>query len=108
MNEQQKLNRISEHCKKYSDRYGVDCADKCEIADLCEKCEGDFSCTTDDGKIYADEALEILQKNGADAIANEILLEYYKIQLSAANEEIATLKEMNKILAESIKNLSQK
>lgn len=101
--------KVQAYCKKISDSFGsVECEKHCAIAKICESCEGDFEASIDNVATYTDKAVEILDKDSSDAVANEILLEYYKSQLSAANEEIATLKEMNKILAESIKNLSQK
>ena len=49
-----------------------------------------------------------LVEQEADSIANSVMVEYYKKQLESANEEIATLKAMNKMLTESIKNLTAK
>ena len=101
--------KVQTYCKKTSDMYGdANCEKHCAIAKICESCGGDFEASVDSVATYADKAVEILDKDNSDAVANEILLEYYKSQLSAANEEIAALKEMNRILAESIKNLSQK
>ena len=56
----------------------------------------------------ADKAVQALERQEADSIANSVMVEYYKKQLESANEEIATLKAMNKMLTESIKNLTAK
>jgi hypothetical protein len=58
--------------------------------------------------IAADKAVQALERQEADSIANSVMVEYYKKQLESANEEIATLKAMNKMLTESIKNLTAK
>ena len=58
--------------------------------------------------IAADKAVQALESKEADNIANSVMVEYYKKQLESANEEIATLKAMNKMLTESIKNLTEK
>ena len=100
--------KVQKYCNEISDSYGVDCDKHCAIADLCKRCGGDFESFYEKGVEYADKSVETLDKLHADNVANEVLVEYYKKQLEASNEEIATLKEMNKILAESIKNLSAK
>ena len=58
--------------------------------------------------IAADKAVQALERQEADSIANSVMVEYYKEQMESANEEIATLKAMNKMLTESIKNLTAK
>lgn len=100
--------KISKYCTEVSDKYGTDCNKYCRVADLCETCAGDFESMADKGVQFADKAVERLDKAHADDVANEVLLEYYKKELEVRDQEIATLKEMNKILAESIKNLSGK
>lgn len=100
--------KVQKYCKRITDSYGADCDKHCVVADLCKRCGGDFESFYKKGVEYADKAVETLDKYHADNVANEVLIEYYKKQLEAANEEIATLKEMNKILAESIKNLSNR
>lgn len=101
--------KVDKYCKKLLNEYdGKDCVNHCELASLCHSCYGDFSKSDAGGVPFADKAVEILDRCEADTIANSVLAEYYKKQLEAANEEIATLKEMNKVLAESIKNLTEK
>ena len=78
------------------------------MASLCHSCCGDFGKEDKDGVLFADKAVEIIDKCDADSIANYVMVEYYKKQLESANEEIATLKAMNKMLTESIKNLTEK
>ena len=101
--------KADKYCEKLLNEYDCkDCVNHCELASLCHSCCGDFSKSDADGVLFEDKAVEILDKCDADAIANSVLAEYYKKQLEAANEEIETLKEMNKILVESIKNLTEK
>lgn len=101
--------KVSKYCVKISDKYGAgECEKHCAVADLCKRCDGDFESLYDNDTTYADKAVETLDKLHADDVANEILVEYYKKQLEAANEEIETLKTMNKMLTESIKNLTEK
>lgn len=101
--------KVSKYCDEMSDKYGAsECEKHCAVADLCERCGGDFESLFDNNTTYADKAVERLDKAHADDVANQVLLEYYKKELEVRDQEIATLKEMNKILAESIKNLSGK
>lgn len=101
--------KVSKYCDEMSDKYGAsECEKHCGVADLCERCGGDFDSLIDNDTTYADRAVEMLDKAHANDVANSVLVEYYKKELEARDQEIATLKEMNKILAESIKNLSQK
>nr|DAU90321.1 MAG TPA: hypothetical protein [Bacteriophage sp.] len=101
--------RVDKYCEKLLNKYGCkDCVNHCELASLCHSCYGDFSKSDADGVPFADKAVETVERCNADDIANSVLAEYYKKQLEAANEEIETLKEMNKVLAESIKNLTEK
>ena len=101
--------KVDKYCKKLTNTYDCkDCVNHCELASLCNSCCGDFSKADKDGVLFADKAVEIIDKCDADAIANSVLVEYYKKQIESANEEIATLKEMNKMLTESIKNLTAK
>lgn len=100
--------KVQKYCDSITAQWGVDCDKHCAVAGLCKRCDGDFESFYEKGVEYADKAVETLDKCHADDVANEVLVEYYKKQLEAANEEIATLKEMNKILVESIKNLSEK
>lgn len=101
--------KVSKYCVEISDKYGAgECEKHCAVADLCKRCDGDFESLYDNDTTYADKAVETLDKLHADDVANGVLVEYYKKQLEAANEEIATLKAMNKMLTESIKNLTAK
>ena len=101
--------KVSKYCDEMSDKYGVgECEKHCTVADLCKRCGGDFDSLIDNDTTYADRAVERIDKSHADDVANSVLMEYYKKQIESANEEIATLKEMNKMLAESIKNLTAK
>ena len=101
--------KVSKYCDEMSDKYGAgECEKHCTVADLCERCGGDFDSLIDKDTTYADRAVERLNKSHADDVANSVLVEYYKKQIESANEEIATLKEMNKMLTESIKNLTAK
>ena len=99
--------KVSKYCDEMSDKYGAgDCEKPGTVADLCERCGGDFDSLIDNDTTYADRAVERLDKSHADDVANSVLVEYYKKELEARDQEIAALKEMNKILAESIKHLS--
>ena len=98
--------KVSDYCDKISDQHAGDCDQECIISGLCMKCAGDFSEKYDKDVAFADVAAQELDKKHADDVANSVLVEYYKIQLEQACKEIASLNEMNKILAESIKNLS--
>lgn len=102
--------KVSKYCDEMSDKYGAsECEKHCTVADLCERCDGDFdSLIVDNDTTYADRAVERLDKSHADDVANSVLVEYYKKELEARDQEIAALKEINKILAESIRNLSNK
>lgn len=101
--------KVSEYCGEISDKYGAgECEKHCTVADLCERCDGDFDSLIDDDTTYADRAVERLDKAHADDVANSVLVEYYKKELEKRDQEIVALKEMNKILAESIRNLSNK
>ena len=101
--------KVSKYCDEMSDKYGAgECEKHCTVADLCERCGGDFDSLIDNDTTYADRAVERLDKSHADDVANSVLVEYYKKELEARDQEIAALKEINKILAESIKNLSAK
>lgn len=97
------------HCEFTMSKYGCDeCAKHCALADICKACDGDFSRNVGEDTIAADKAVQALERQEADSIANSVMVEYYKKQLESANEEIATLKAMNKMLTESIKNLTAK
>lgn len=104
------------HCEFTMSKYGCDeCAKHCALADICKACDGDFSRSMGEDTIAADKAVQALERQEADSIANSVMVEYYKKQLESANEEIesaneeiATLKAMNKMLTESIKNLTAK
>ena len=99
--------KVDKYCEKLLDTYGCkDFVNHCELASLCHSCCGDFGKADTDGVLFADKAVEIIDKCDADAIANSVLVEYYKKQIESANEEIATLKAMNKMLTESIKNMT--
>lgn len=101
--------KVSKYCDEMSDKYGAgECEKHCGVADLCERCDGDFDSLIDNDTTYADRAVERLDKSHADDVANSVLVEYYKKELEARDQEIAALKEINKILAESIRNLSNK
>lgn len=101
--------KVSKYCDEMSDKYGAsECEKHCGVADLCERCDGDFESLIDNDTTYADRAVERLDKAHADDVVNSVLVEYYKKELETRDQEIAALKEMNKILAESIKNLSGK
>lgn len=100
--------KVSKYCGEQSDKFGTECDKHCGVADLCERCGGDFESMIDNDTTYADRAVERLDKSHADDVANSVLVEYYKKELETRDQEIAALKEMNKILAESIKNLSAK
>ena len=95
------------HCEFTMSKYGCDeCAKHCVLADICKACDGDFSRSVGEDTIAADKAVRALEMLEADNIANSVMVEYYKKQIESANEEIATLKAMNKMLTESIKNLT--
>ena len=101
--------KVDNYCEKLLDTYGCEeWGYHCGLAGLCHSCCGDFGKEDTDGVLFADKAVEIIDKCDADAIANSVLVEYYKKQIESANEEIATLKAMNKMLTESIKNLTGK
>lgn len=100
--------KVSKYCDEQSDKFGTECDKHCSVADICERCGGDFESLYDNDTTYADKAAEKLDLSHTDDVVNSVLVEYYKKELETRDQEIATLKEMNKILAESIKNLSGK
>ena len=101
--------KVDKYCKKLLNTYDCkDCVNHCELASLCRSCCGDFGKEDKDGVLFADKAVEIIEKCDADEIANSVLVEYYKKQIESANEEIKTLKAMNKMLTEIIKNMTEK
>ena len=67
------------HCKFTMSKYGCDeCAKHCALADICKACDGDFSRSVGEDTIAADKAVQALERQEADSIANSGMVEYYQ------------------------------